>query len=102
MFPRLIAPVVAALCASVVGAATIQPVEAGLQPLHERIASIDAEVQQLDKMLRESDVPEEGRTLAAKRIESLQLEKRQLETSILDARLFARSPLVMYLAPANE
>ena len=102
MYLRLIALIAAALCATLIDAATIQPVEAGLQPVYERIASIEVEIQLLGKTHQESGAPKEGRLIVEEKIKSLQLEKRRLEAKIFRAKDIAHSPLVTFMTSSNE
>jgi hypothetical protein len=102
MYLRLIALIAAALCATLVDATTLQPVEAGLQPVYERIASIEDEIQMLGKTQGNSDALNEDRLLAEEKVKSLQSEKRRLEAEILRAKDIAHSPLVTFVASSNE
>jgi len=102
MYLRLIALIAAALCATLVDAETIQPVEGGLQPAYERIASIEAEIQNLGKSREESGALKKDRLIVEEKIKSLLSEKRRLEAEILRARDISHSPLVTFMTPSNE
>ncbi|WP_296469717.1 hypothetical protein [Rhodoferax sp.] len=102
MYLRLIALIAAALCATLVDATTIQPMEAGLQPVYERIASIEAEIQMLEKTHGKSGALKEVRLIPEEKIKSLQSEKRRLEAEILWAKDIAHSPLVTFMTSSNE
>jgi hypothetical protein len=99
---HFIALIAAALCATLVDAATIQPVEAGLHPIFGRIASVEVEILMLGKAHRNSAALNEDRLLAEEKIKSLQSEKRRLEAEILWAKDVAQSPLVTFFASSNE
>ncbi len=101
-YPHLAAWTFAALCATGAGAQTIQPVEDGLRPLYERIAAIQAELQELDRTLEESAALTEAHVIAEDQVRFLQQKKQCLEAQVLRAKEWSRSPLVMYAAPAGE
>lgn len=98
---RLIA-VTAALCAAQADAASLQPVEAGLQPVYERIAAIRAEKQTLKLKLQERDVGAKSRDTAYQRLQQMDAETQRLEDGIEKAKAFARAPLVLFAAPLEH
>jgi len=102
MYLRLVALIAAVLCATLLNAATIQPGEAGLQPVYERIASIEVEIQMLEKTHENSSALNEDRLLIEEKIKSLQSEKRRLEVEILQSKDMVHVPLVTLMAPLNE
>ncbi|ARV17027.1 hypothetical protein AEP_00061 [Curvibacter sp. AEP1-3] len=99
---RLTALIFASLCVTFVQAAPIQPVEASLQPMHARIASIEIEIQTLARTKQNLVTSNEDRMLAERKVKSLQSEKRRLEAEIKFAKDIAHSPLVSFIASSND
>jgi len=78
------------------GAYAIQPVEAGLRPLHERLKVIHEEQHRLNERLRASDTPLERRVAAYRSWKIFELERLKLVESIREARKLAESPGVAF------
>lgn len=98
---RLIA-VTVALCTGQADAASLQPVEAGLQPLYERLAAIQSEKQTIKLTLQERDVDAKGRDAAYQRLQEMDAEKHGLEDAIEKAKAFAQAPLGMFAGPLGH
>lgn len=101
MHLRLIA-LIATLCVTQVSAASLQPVEAGLQPLYERIAAIQAKKQRIKLKLQAPDVDAKDRDAAYQRLQQMDAEKHGLEDAIEKARAFAQAPLVLFATPLEQ
>lgn len=97
-----------------------QPVEAGLQPLLERVKAIEAEQAGLNTVLKtplaakptqtqqregaEARDPADSQVLAQawKRHQALEAERLKLKTEIELTRLRGQSPLIMFAGPAGS
>jgi hypothetical protein len=99
---RLTALIAASLCVNFVQATPIQPVEASLQPMYDRIASIEIEIQTLDRTQQNLVTPNEDRLIAEEKVKSLQSEKRRHEAEIRFTKDIAHSPLVSFIASSND
>ncbi|PND36328.1 hypothetical protein C1O66_21740 [Paucibacter aquatile] len=81
-------------------AQAVQPVDAGLQPLHERLSALAQDQKRLDEQLSREDGSAEARAHAWRRSKALAAERAQLERDIALARLRAQSPLLMHASPS--
>lgn len=100
MTQRIIAFIVCLILSTTAGA--IQPVEAGLQPLYERIHAISGEQQSLNQRLQATETSARERALAYRSYQVLEKERQQLVREIAQAKQLARSPLVTFMVPATE
>lgn len=100
MSQRVIAFIVCLASSAAAGA--IQPVEAGLQPLYERIQAINGEQQLLNRRLQAAETSAPDRMLAYRRYQALEEERRRLAREIARSMELAQSPLVTFMAPAAE
>jgi hypothetical protein len=73
----------------------IQPVEAGLHPLYARIQNIESERQLLNQILQKPEASANERAYSYRRY-------KVLEREIANAKKFAQSPLVTFMAPVTE
>jgi hypothetical protein len=80
----------------------IQPVEAGLRPLPERLNKIYGEQHLLNQTLQAAASKPEDRVAAYRLYQALDIERRQLEASIDEARNLGRSPLIMFASPPGS
>lgn len=84
-----------------------QPVEAGLQPLLERVKAIEAEQTGLNAApiagAADERIPVDAKALAQawKRHQTLEAERLKLKAEIERIRLRGTSPLLMFAGPAG-
>ncbi|HEX2012567.1 MAG TPA: hypothetical protein VJN44_16690 [Roseateles sp.] len=90
------------LFASCSAARAIQPVAPGLRPLLDRQQAIASEQQLLNQRLQSAATHPEERAAAHRAYAAIELERRQLECEIEQARRRAASPLVSHAAPAKQ
>lgn len=83
-------------------ACAIPSVEAGLQPLYERILVINGEQQLHNQRLRAVETSAGERVLAWRRYQVLEKERQQLAREITRAKRLGQSPLVMFMTPVTE
>lgn len=79
-------------------AQAIQPVEAGLHPVYERLKTLHAEQRLLNERLRAHDTLLEDRVGAYRTWKALELERQNLEALIREARKLADSPFVTFIS----
>lgn len=80
----------------------IQPVEVGLHPLYARIQVIESQQQLFNQILQAPEVSANERASSHRRYKVLEEERNQLEREIANAKKFAQSPLVTFMAPVTE
>jgi hypothetical protein len=80
----------------------IQPVEVGLHPLYARIQVIESEQQLLNQILQTPEASASERASSYHRYKLLEQERNQLAREIANAKKFAQSPLVTFMAPVTE
>lgn len=80
----------------------IQPVEAGLQPLRDRVEQIDQKTQVINTDLQDAHLSPDKRYLRQAGLHRLAAERARLQAVINSATEPARNPPIMHTMPKDE
>lgn len=83
-------------------ASAFQPVEAGLQPVHERIQNVQGEIYALAGEFSANRTTRDERDELGRRMVQLIGERKALEAEVARARALSRSPLVNFAMPSES
>lgn len=80
----------------------IQPVDAGLQPLRDRVEQIDQKMQVINANLQDVHLSPDKRHLRQACLHRLVAERARLQAAIDGATDSARNPLIVHAMPKDE